>query len=110
MNMRIALNGMALVLAVATTAAAGPAAAEVAGSLTGDWSGTSVCADNHDTCRDEEALYHLKGPNERNVVSIVGSKIVDGREIVMGPPSDFQYDPQRRLWFSRAGTVSFASP
>ncbi len=70
----------------------GAAGADTPGSLTGDWSGTSVCVANHDPCRDEKALYHLKGPDERNVVTIVGSKIVDGREIVMGPPSDFTYD------------------
>ena len=62
------------------------------GSLTGDWRGASVCVANHDPCRDEKALYHLKGPDERGIVTVTGSKIVDGREIVMGPPSDFTYD------------------
>ena len=66
--------------------------ADATGSLSGDWSGTSLCVANHDPCRDEKALYHLKGPDERHLVHVVGSKIVDGREIIMGPPSDFTYD------------------
>ena len=80
-----------LSLAVAQVGASG---AETR-SLTGDWSGTSVCVANHDPCRDENALYHLKGPDERHLVTVVGSKIVDGREIVMGPPSDFTYDAEK---------------
>jgi len=66
--------------------------ADATGSLTGDWSGESVCVANHDPCRDEKALYHLKGPDERHFVTVIGSKIVDGREIVMGPPAGFAYD------------------
>jgi hypothetical protein len=66
--------------------------ADATGSLTGDWSGESVCVANHDPCRDEKALYHVKGPDERRLVTVIGSKIVDGREIVMGPPADFTYD------------------
>jgi len=73
----------------------GARGADASRSLSGDWSGTSVCVANHDPCRDEKALYHLKGPDERHLVTVVGSKIVDGREIVMGPPSDFTYDPEK---------------
>jgi hypothetical protein len=73
----------------------GALGADTAGSLSGDWRGTSLCVANHDPCRDEVALYHLKGPNDRHLVTVVGSKIVDGREIVMGPPSDFTYDADK---------------
>lgn len=66
--------------------------ADAAGSLTGDWRGESVCVADRDACRDEKALYHLKGPDERRHVTVVGSKIVDGREVVMGPPLEFTYD------------------
>jgi hypothetical protein len=82
-------------LICASSAPSGASAAD-AGALSGDWSGTSTCAANHDPCRDEKALYHLSGPNDRNVVKVVGSKIVDDREIVMGPPLDFSYDPEKK--------------
>ena len=83
--------------------------ADERGSLTGDWAGSSICVANHDPCRDEKALYHLTGPNERNMVTVIGSKIVDGREIVMGPPADFTYDPEKKtlVFESRAGVFRF---
>jgi hypothetical protein len=79
------------------------------GSLTGDWSGDSVCVANRETCHDEKALYHLTGPNEQSIVTVIGTKIVDGREIVMGPPSDFRYDPEKKtlMFESRYGTFRF---
>ena len=85
---RLAFAALAAAVVVPLAAFGGDAT----GSLSGDWSGTSLCVANHDPCRDEKALYHLKGPDERHVVTVVGSKIVDGKEIVMGPPSDFTYD------------------
>lgn len=86
----------ALVVLLAASIFPARAAEVAAGSLTGDWSGTSVCAANHDSCKDEKALYHLTGPDERKLVTVVGSKIVDGREIVMGPPMDFRYDTEKK--------------
>ena len=99
-------------LAVMLSTAAFPFAAvsgEELGALTGDWAGTSVCVANHDPCRDEKALYHLTGPNERKLVSVAGSKIVDGREIVMGPPLDFAYDAEKNMLVceTRAGVFRF---
>jgi hypothetical protein len=100
---------VALVFTCATivTPLGAPAAGEP-GPLTGDWSGVSVCADR-DVCRDEKALYHLTGPDERRRVIIVGSKIVDGREIVMGPPLEFAYDPEKKTLFleNRNGVFRF---
>jgi hypothetical protein len=99
----------AVVIAATVAAAAGAATGNDDGSLTGDWSGTSVCTPNHDACRDEQALYHLKGPNDRNIVTVTGSKVVDGREIVMGPPLDFRYDPEKKTMFFEGpfGTFRF---
>jgi hypothetical protein len=71
-------------------------AADAGGSLSGDWRGDSVCTPGHDACRDEKALYHLTGPDEHNIVTVVGSKLVGGREIVMGPASDFTYHPDKK--------------
>jgi hypothetical protein len=103
----------AAVLAVALSAGAAAGAARASapvGSLTGDWSGDSVCVANRETCHDEKALYHLTGPNEANVVVVIGSKIVEGREIVMGPPSEFRYDPEKKTlsFESRYGVFRFA--
>ena len=97
MNSSVASHALFVALVVqfaAVSVSVRAAAAEEA--LTGDWAGVSLCVANHDPCRDEKALYHLTGPNERNLVKIVASKIVAGREIVMGPPSDFQYDPEKK--------------
>jgi hypothetical protein len=86
----------AAILAAAWALGAGGVRAEEAGALTGDWSGASICPPNRDGCHDEKALYHLKGPTDRDIVTIVGAKIVDGREIVMGPPTDFRFDPRKK--------------
>jgi hypothetical protein len=110
MHERIAFWPFVTSLAVLAATSTAPAWADSTdGSLTGDWGGTSVCVANHDPCRDEKALYHLTGPNASNVVTVVGSKIVDDREIVMGPPSDFTYDPEKKTLFleNRYGTFRF---
>jgi hypothetical protein len=91
-RVRAAAFAALLAMSVAPPGALG---ADGTGSLSGDWRGTSVCVANHDPCRDETALYHLTGPDERHLVTVVGSKVVDGREIVMGPPSDFTYDAEK---------------
>jgi hypothetical protein len=110
MNLTVLSRARAVALAVLICASAVPAGARAAAdSLSGDWSGTSICTANHDPCRDEKALYHLSGPNDRNLVKVVGSKIVDEREIVMGPPLDFSYDPERKTLVceSPAGVFRF---
>ena len=99
----------AVVAIVLSAIGEAPCSAAADGALTGDWSGDSVCVANRETCHDEKALYHLTGPNEQNVVTVIGSKIVDGREIVMGPPSDFRYDPEKKMLMfeSRYGAFRF---
>jgi hypothetical protein len=100
---------IAALSAMMCAAASAPVRAEDGGSLTGDWRGESICAADRDVCRDEKALYHLTGPNDRRLVTVVASKIVDGREIVMAPPSDFQYDPEKKTLFleNRYGVFRF---
>lgn len=108
-GMRICVLVAAALAMMFTAVAEAPRSAAAGGSLTGDWSGDSVCVANRETCHDEKALYHLTGPNEENIVTVIGTKVVDGHEIVMGPPSDFRYDPEKKtLTFeSRYGVFRF---
>ena len=108
-GMRIRVLVAAALAMMFTVVAEAPRSAAAGGSLTGDWSGDSVCIANRETCHDEKALYHLTGPNEQSVVTVIGSKIVDGREIVMGPPSEFRYDPEKKMltFESRYGVFRF---
>src|SRR5438067_8601412 len=61
-------------------------------SLTGDWTGESICAGNNPVCHDEKVVYHISvDPSDSTKVKIAADKIVDGKPEPMGV-IDLKYD------------------
>jgi len=54
-------------------------------SLTGDWTGESICAGNNPSCHDERVVYHISvDPADATKVKIGADKIVNGKLEWMG--------------------------
>src|SRR5262249_12376730 len=71
--------------------AAGVARAQ-ASSLTGDWTGESICVGEAGACKDEQVLYHVSvDPADATKVKIGADKIVTGKPEFMGD-IDLKYD------------------
>ena len=65
--------------------------------IVGTWRGHSVCLVKGSACRDEENVYRFSKPaGKPDVFSGTASKVVDGREIVMGR-SDWTYDAEKHV-------------
>jgi hypothetical protein len=63
--------------------------------IVGTWRGTSVCTVPDSPCRNEENIYRFSEvPGKTRLFSCTGSKIVDGKEIVMGN-SEWTFDPSK---------------
>ena len=61
-----------------------------ADSLYGTWKGTSLCTNVRPACHDEIAVYHLSASSHPNTVMVMANKVVDGKEVEMGGPFEFQ--------------------
>ena len=73
------------------------AAAQDTPQIAGTWRGNSVCAVPNSPCRHELNVYRFSGiPGKPNRFSCSASKIVDGKEIVMGS-SEWTYDSLKHL-------------
>lgn len=73
------------------------ASAQGAPQIAGIWRGNSVCAVANSPCRNEVNVYRFSEmPGKPNRLSCTASKIVDGKEIVMGS-GEWTYDPSKRL-------------
>ena len=55
----------------------------------GTWTGTSLCTNVRPACHDEKALYHVARSSKKDTVVMTMSKVVDGKEVVMGT-NDYQ--------------------
>jgi hypothetical protein len=65
--------------------------------IVGTWRGNSVCLVKGSACRDEENVYRFSKPaGKPGVFSGTASKVVDGREMVMGR-SDWTYDAEKHV-------------
>lgn len=77
-------------------------------SLTGDWTGESICVDKvkFPACNDEKVIYRITPtPNTANTVTITMDKLVDGKPENMAV-LDFKYDEKKgtlRNEFTRNG-------
>jgi hypothetical protein len=69
------------------------------------WRGHSVCVDNNSACRDEVNGCRFskvaRGPNQ---FSATASKVVDGKEVVMGSPA-WKFDDEKRGLESQASAI-----
>ena len=60
--------------------------------IAGTWRGDSVCVEKGTSCHDEIAVYRIAAiPGKRGYLAVTASKVVDGREIVMGS-GEWRYD------------------
>lgn len=54
-------------------------------STAGIWRGDSICVPKNTACHDEIAVYRVSAiPGKHGYVYVVGGKVVDGKEVVMG--------------------------
>jgi hypothetical protein len=77
--------------------------------LIGVWRGHSECAVPNSPCHDETNVYRISEvAGNSNEVHIVGTKIVDGKEIAMGA-GDWHYDAAQHVLQTEtpAGTFRF---
>jgi hypothetical protein len=97
---RVAL-GFLLTLAtgrrcVSQQTGARPAAGDARGRIAGVWRGHSVCQVKDSPCHDEVNVYRFSSVDGRpNAFSVTASKVVDGKEIVMGS-GEWKYDAEKR--------------
>src|SRR2546423_3073604 len=86
MSFRIALTAVAFLMLTFSNA---PCQTP---SLTGDWTGESICVGNNPSCHDEKVVYHISiDPSDSTKVKIAADKIVDGKPDPMGV-IDLKYD------------------
>jgi len=70
---------------------------DVRSIIAGVWRGHSVCVDKNSACRDELNVYRFSSVAGRpNEFSVTASKVVDGKEIVMGS-GEWKYDEKRKV-------------
>jgi hypothetical protein len=70
---------------------------DVDSRIVGTWRGNSVCLVKGSACHDEENVYRFSTLTGRSgTFSVTASKVVGGREIVMGR-GDWTYDAQKHL-------------
>lgn len=64
--------------------------------IAGVWRGHSECTDKNSPCHDEVNVYRFtKVEGKSNSFSVTASKIVDGKEIVMGS-GEWKYDEKKQ--------------
>ena len=60
--------------------------------IAGVWRGNSVCAVENSPCHDEVNVYRISEvAGKPGMFSVIGSKVVDGKEVVMGT-MEWKYD------------------
>jgi hypothetical protein len=80
-------------------------AEEARSRITGVWRGHSVCTDKSSPCHDETNVYRFASIAGRpDAFSVTASKVVDGKEIVMGT-SEWQYDGGKRVLECKAPAI-----
>src|SRR5215468_11160330 len=74
-------------------------------AVIGVWKGNSNCMVKNSPCHDEVNVYRIaKVAGKPDLMTVTGSKIVDGKEIVMGS-SDWKYDRQKHTLDSPDGAI-----
>jgi hypothetical protein len=65
--------------------------------IVGTWRGNSTCMVKESPCRDDVNVYRIfKIEGKPGFVSVTGSKIVEGKEIVMGKAFESEARPSER--------------
>ena len=70
---------------------------EARSTIAGVWSGHSVCEDKNSPCHDEVNVYRFSSvPGSPYEFRVTASKVVDGKEIVMGT-GEWKYDEKTKV-------------
>ena len=76
-------------------------------SLTGDWTGESICVGNNPSCHDEKVVYHISvDTSDSTKVKIAADKIVDGKPEPMGV-IDLNYDAGKQTLTGETQTARY---
>src|SRR5580693_3348936 len=76
--------------------------------IAGVWRGHSVCVDKNSPCHGEVNVYRFsKIAGRPNEFSVTASKVVDGKEIVMGSGA-WKYDEKKRIVESEVPPIRLA--
>jgi hypothetical protein len=76
--------------------------------IVGTWRGNSVCMVKSSPCHDEINVYHFfKLAGKSNLFSVTASKVVEGKEIVMGS-GEWTYEPDKRVVECKAPAIPMA--
>ena len=76
---------------------AGAEAGDVRARIKGVWRGHSECAVKNSPCHDEVNVYRFSRlAADPNKFSVTASKVVDGKEVVMGS-SEWKYDEKKQV-------------
>src|SRR5215472_14528080 len=82
--------------------------AEPRSTIAGVWRGHSECAVKNSPCHDEVNVYRFsKIEGRENVFSVTASKLVDGKEVVMGS-SEWKYEEKRGIVASEKPSIQLA--
>ena len=75
--------------------------------IAGIWRGNSVCAVQNSPCHDEINVYRFSEiAGNPGIFSVAGSKVVDGKEIVMGT-GEWRYDAEKHALQSENSVGTF---
>ena len=105
----LAVSGLILMTASSGLSQSPPAktAADIVRTqIVGTWRGNSTCMVKDSPCHDETNVYRFAEiPGKADRVSVTASKVVEGKEIVMGT-SEWKYDQEKRVleWEGPHGT------
>ncbi len=72
-------------------------AEDVQTTIVGVWRGHSICTDKNSACHDEIYVYRFSAISGRpNWFTATASKVVDGKEIVMGS-GEWKFDEKKKV-------------
>ena len=76
-------------------------------SLTGDWSGESLCFGDNPSCHDEKVVYHISvDPHDSTKIKIAADKIIEGKPVPMGDVY-LKYDAGKQTLTGKLETQRF---
>ena len=76
-------------------------------TLTGDWTGESICVGNNPSCHDEKVVYHVSvDVSDQTKVRIAADKVVDGKLDPMGV-IDLTYDSAKQTLTGETQTARY---
>ena len=86
----------------------GTVASGQAAQVAGVWRGHSECTVKDSPCHDETNVYRIDAVKDNPAqLTVTGSKMLDGEEVAMGPPSQWDYDASKQTLTTTLGKGRF---